>query len=134
VSTLADISAGLATRLRTIAGLRVYQHEPDNLNDLPCAVIMPEKINYIMAAGGTGFEGTFRIALFTNSGVREDAYTLLESYIAPSGASSVRAAVYGDGTLGATVDAVIAFSIEGVRFVNPLARCDFMLQFVKGVA
>ena len=102
--SLTDIRDGLKTRLETIAGLRVYSSQVDNINDFPCAVLILDRLDYVITVEGFSFEGTWRVLVLVDAAVRQDAYELLDDYLDPGGARSIEAAIYGDSTLGGFVD------------------------------
>ena len=83
-ATLTDIRDGIVTRLRTISGLRVYSSQMDSINEYPCAVVILERLDYVIAIGNFSFEGVFRVAVLTDSGIVQDAYTQLDPYLDPS--------------------------------------------------
>lgn len=107
---LADIRAGLAARLATVSGLNTYKHVPGDLTNLPAAVIYgpdgPEAIDYDLAFGGGLTEVRWRFGVFTSKTLEAAGQALLDEYLsAGTGQTkSVVDAIYGDRTLGGTVD------------------------------
>jgi hypothetical protein len=107
VSGIGDIRNGLAANLATISGLRVSSWLPDNVNP-PMAVIAPTTIKYDQTMGANAHgvdEYTFTVQLFVNRDNTRTAQSLLDSYCAALGSSSVKAALETDRTLsGAALD------------------------------
>ena len=134
-ATLTDIRDGIVTRLRTISGLRVFSSQMDSINEYPCAVVILEKLDYVIAVGGYSFEGMFRVAMLTDSGIVQDAYTQLDPYLDPAGAQSIQAALYGDSTLGGTVDGIVVQNNRQVSRVpdSDYVMGDILVQIVKKV-
>ena len=102
--SLSDIRNGLAQRLDSISGLRVYPTPPDALPELPAAIITPGDplARYDQVMQGADVRYSFQVLLLVNSADEAQAWADLEPYISPSGAASVKAAV--DGSLGGNAD------------------------------
>lgn len=99
MATLAELRSGLATRLATITGLRTSATIPDQPNP-PQAIVMPDRITYDTALGRGSDEYTFVVMVIVGRVAERTAQTSLDSYCNPSGATSIKAAVEGDPTLG----------------------------------
>lgn len=100
MATLSELRAGLSTNLATIAGLRTSATIPDSLNP-PIAVVMPSTIRYDTAfarTGGDEFE--FLVLVVVGRVDERSAQNKLDDYCSSSGASSVKAAIERDKTLG----------------------------------
>lgn len=95
---------GLATRLATISGLRVYATPPDLVQELPAAVVIGGEpfLTYDQLVRGADVRYAFKVLLLVGSADEAQAWADLEPYLSPTGASSVKAAV--DGTLGGSAD------------------------------
>jgi hypothetical protein len=104
VSVLRD---GVAARLRTIDGLRVYDTLPGTV-EAPAAVVIPGAPSSV---DGTfiRFDGSFgrghdditvTIVLIVGTASDRSAQELLDEYLSGDGEQSVKAAVEGDETLG----------------------------------
>lgn len=107
MTILADIVAGIKTRLDTIDGLRVYDHVPADPN-LPAAVIVPPEINYreTMRAGVIRLQ--FEIVLLTSSADHQRGQRKLFPYLDWGTPESILDAIDADRDLGLTnVDAAI---------------------------
>jgi len=96
---MTDLRTGLATRLATITGLRSTATIPDNPAP-PVAVVMPGRVNYDTAFGRGSDEYEFTIMLIVGRVADRASQTTLDAYCASSGATSVKAAIEGERTLG----------------------------------
>jgi hypothetical protein len=97
------VRAGLATSLDTIAGLRVFDHVPDSLAP-PAAVIEPVEVVFDEAmVRGLDKYRAFVLVIVGRMSERS-ASDRLDAYLAGSGASSVKAAIEADKTLGGACD------------------------------
>lgn len=101
MASVSSIRTGLATRLGTITGLRTAATMPDNPNP-PVAIVVPDSINF----DDTFHRGmdtlNFRVLLIVGRADERTAQNSIDGYCATSGASSVKAAIEGDKTLGGT--------------------------------
>ncbi len=117
--TLTTVRDGLATRLDTISGLRVYATPPDSVQELPAAIVSfrgpVSTYDHVIGAADARFR--FEVLLLVGSADESQAQKDLEPYMSPTGASSVKAAV--DGTLGGNAD------WASVGQGTPLARLTF---------
>ena len=134
-ATLTDIRDGLVDRLATISGLRVYSSQMNSIQEYPCAVVILDTLDYVIAIGGYSFQGQFRVVMLTDSGIVQDAHEQLDPYLDPSGAQSVTAAILADDTLGGTVDGLVVQTTRNVRRIpdTDLVAADISVQFVKQV-
>jgi len=99
----AQIRDGLVTRLQTISGLTGYDHVPGQVN-VPAATVSRRltRFDSVMARGADDFEYVVRV-LVSNADPKL-AQEAMSLYLAGSGASSIKAAIEGDQTLGGVVD------------------------------
>ncbi|HLF05035.1 MAG TPA: hypothetical protein VI855_07435 [Dehalococcoidia bacterium] len=95
---------GLATRLGTISGLRVYATPPALVQELPAGVVTSGDpfLTYDQLVRGADVRYSFRVLLLVDSADEAQAWADLEPYLSATGASSVKAAV--DGNLGGSAD------------------------------
>jgi hypothetical protein len=102
--TVTAVRGGLAARLATISGLRVYATPPDLVQELPAAVVAAGDtfLAYDQLVRGAGVRYAFKVLLLVASGDEAQAWSDLEPYLGATGAASVKAAV--DGTLGGNAD------------------------------
>jgi hypothetical protein len=101
MAAIASIRDGLKTRLATISGLRTHDTAPSQINP-PSAVVVPgdPAIRYdsTMARGSDDY--LFMVHLFVSFAVDRTAQDKLDGYLSGSGATSVKAAIEADETLG----------------------------------
>jgi hypothetical protein len=99
VSSVQQLAEGLARRAGTIAGLRCYplmhpKPEP------PCVCVGgPIRWTYDETFDGT-WRPVFEVWVLVNPANLPLAQNALFAYLAPTGQSSIPAAIYGDPTLG----------------------------------
>jgi hypothetical protein len=99
MATMSELRAALAVRLATITGLRTSATLPDQPNP-PQAVIYPERVIYDTALGRGSDEYTFIVLVIVGRIAERSAQTSLDAYCNPSGATSIKAAIEGESTLG----------------------------------
>ncbi|HEY7824049.1 MAG TPA: hypothetical protein VIG24_14505 [Acidimicrobiia bacterium] len=99
MATMSELRAALAVRLATNTGLRTSATLPDQPNP-PQAVIYPDRVLYDTALGRGSDEYTFIVLVIVGRIAERSAQTSLDAYCNPSGATSIKAAIEGDPTLG----------------------------------
>lgn len=93
------VRAGLGTALDTITGLRVFDYVPDSLSP-PAAVVEPLEVDYDEAMKrGLDVYRAFVLVIVGRMSDRS-SQDRLDAYVAGSGASSVKAALEANRTLG----------------------------------
>lgn len=93
------VRAGIGTALDTIAGLRCFDYVPDSLAP-PAAVVEPLEIDYDEAMNkGLQFYRAFILVIVGRMSDRS-SQDRLDAYLTDTGASSVKAALEADRTLG----------------------------------
>ena len=100
MATFSSIRSGIKTRLETISNLTVYDYVPDFI-DPPTAIIAPfNTLNFdsTMQRGSDTYE--VPVILYVSKVDAETGQDSLDSYLAASGANSIKAAIEGDTTLG----------------------------------
>ncbi len=125
--------SGLASLLAAIPGLRVHDHPPGSLNELPAAVVMFESRQPSQTMGGAGFSARFEVVLLASSA---DAQSGLDGFMDPMGGASVEAAVDADPTWGGSVDDARLLSIGNVGrrklWGGEYIAATFHFEAVKG--
>lgn len=113
--SIETIGDGLATRLETISGLRVYAPAelPEGINDPVAAIILLENVAY-RTDMSANYEVTFRVIVLLTKQDSPTAFNALLDYIEPSGTNSVLAAIEADKTLSSTADTVRVVSNRGM--------------------
>jgi hypothetical protein len=109
VSSLPEVRAGLADRLRTISGLRVLGYVPGSISP-PVAVVIPgnpgesgraaDAIAYDSTMANGSHDYRFSIKVLVGTVVDESAQARLDEYVATEGIRSIKAAVEADMSLG----------------------------------
>jgi len=113
MASISDLRAGIATNLATISGLRTSATVPDSINP-PIAVVMPNTITYDTSFARTGGdEYEFLVMVIVGRVDERTAQNRLDGYCSGTGASSVKAAIESDKTLGGT-----AFSLRVTSLRN----------------
>jgi hypothetical protein len=121
MSTLAQVRVDLATNLATIGGLEVYTRRPDSV-EVPCAVVgMPERAEYGLTYGPTFVRYIVPVQLLVCRADAEEAQIALDVYVAPTGVTSVKAAVE------------VAGVTSGWHFCNVAEARDFADYEVAGI-
>jgi hypothetical protein len=102
--SVTTVRNGLAARLATISGLRVYATPPDLVQELPAAVVTAGDpfLAYDQLVRGADVRYSFKVLLLVTSADEAQEWSDLEPYLGATGAASVKAAV--DGTLGGSAD------------------------------
>lgn len=130
-ATLAQIRAGLQTRLQTITGLQTYAYLP-TVPQAPCAFVgSPRELTYHAAMGGVA-EYVFSVWVLTNESKPSNAAQAeLDEYVQPSGSKSIKAALEGTGpqTLGGIVDDVVCDGLLGYAIYGGDQAAYFGAQF-----
>jgi len=102
MATIAQIRAGLKTRLETITGLQVYDYRPGTISP-PTAIVARQSTQYDRTFDGAD-DHTMAITVFVQFGSDRSAEDNLDAYLNESGASSIVAVIHADSTLGGVVD------------------------------
>ena len=100
MALLTSIRDGLKTNLETISGLTAYEYVPDWIEP-PIALVAPiNSLNYdsTMARGADTYE--IPIVVYISRIDAETAQDGVDAYLASTGATSVKAAIESDPTLG----------------------------------
>ncbi len=127
---------GLKTLLENIAGLRVYDHEPESVNELPAALVRFGIRSAALTLSGSTFAGSLTVTLLLSKADRQQASEDLGAYMDPLGANSIEAQLDSDNTWGGNVDdgrlakvgAVRDVEVAGGRFLAADLECRFVKQ------
>jgi hypothetical protein len=102
MATIANIRTALAAAM-TMDGLSTEAYVRD-VADVPVAMVGgPDPIEYDKTFGRGHDDYTFPIMIFASRVSDEEAQETLDAYIDPYGASSLKAAIESDSTLGGVV-------------------------------
>ena len=96
---LTTVRQGLATALDTISGLRVFDYVPDNA-PAPAAIVEPLEVTYDQAMNNGLIKFKSYITIVVARMSDRSSQDRVDAYVDPTGATSVRAAIETDRTLG----------------------------------
>lgn len=107
MASVTQIRQGIATRLATISGLRVHAFVVGDVAP-PAAVVIPGDpgrknamaIAYDATMGRGSDDFLFTVLLLVANKVERASQEALDTYLAGSGASSIKAAIEGEDSLG----------------------------------
>lgn len=112
---ISTVRQGLAANAATIAGLTCYGYVPDSISE-PAFYVGEVDIDFTgaMARGMDTLTVTCRVLV----GRADDqaSQALLDGYLSGSGASSLKAALEADPTLGGACDDLMVMRVQGYRF------------------
>lgn len=97
--TIQTIRQGIAANLATIQGLRTSAFVPDNPTP-PIAIVVPERVDYDTAMRRGLDTYTFKVLVVAQRASERGAQNTLDAFCNPTGATSVKAAIESDRTLG----------------------------------
>lgn len=125
-ATVSEVSTALQTALATIIGLRTFSYQPEQLNT-PLAFPVLNSVSYHRTMGKTTMIGTMDFTIFVVVGRYTDrtAHATLDSYLSPTGASSVRSAIEASDTLGGVVSTVIVETSSNISSLTS-AEAEFL--------
>lgn len=101
MATIAQIRAGLKTRLETITGLQVFDYRPGTISP-PTAIVARQNTQYNRTFDGAD-DKLMAITVYVQFGNDRSAEDNLDAFLDDSGSSSIVAAVHADQTLGGIV-------------------------------
>ena len=130
---------GVKTLLENISGLRVYDHEPESVNELPAALIRFVSRGAALTLSGSTFAGTLIVTVLLSKADRQQASEELGAYMDPLGTKSIEAQLDSDNTWGGSVDdgrltnvgGVREVEIAGGRFLAADLECRFFKQVLS---
>lgn len=124
---ITTIRQAIETRLETISGLEVYDFEPDVPTVTPLATIKLVSIVPNESYGDVAVaDRTYRwiITVRIQGSIAEVMWDSMDEYLDLSGSNSIFAAIYGDDTLGSTVDQAILPAGEEFEITDQEIRTD----------
>jgi len=131
-TTVSQIKTGLAANLATVSGLRAYAYQPDNVNT-PFAWPLLDSIQYNGAMGGGLITHKFTVSVVVGRSAERTAQTLLDGYLSYKGATSIRAAIESDRTLGGVVQDLIVESANNISTLEANDATYLAIDFVVTV-
>jgi len=115
--TLQTVADGLEARLATVSGLRVFDHVPDVFNT-PCVFVLPSDIAYWGSFAGGNVEQSWTATVVVGRTSDRASQRSLNAYMGYDGATSIRAAIEADRTLGGACDTCIVTSAQNIRMLS----------------
>lgn len=116
MSSVAAIAEGLKVRLATISGVRAYSYQPEQLNP-PFAYPVLNTVSYhqTMGMGNAVTQFDWTVYVVAGRWVDRTAFTYLDGFLSPTGATSIRAALEGDLTLGGACQNLVVASSANIN-------------------
>lgn len=119
-----QVRDGLKTRLQTISGLRAYDLIPDTVVP-PCAVVGQLDFTFDIDNARGLDQAQVDVLVIVQRFSERAGQDKLDAYLAGSGASSIKAAIEGDRTLGGTVNTLRVtgaeagtYESQGIQFLS----------------
>jgi len=119
-----QVRDGLKTRLQTISGLRAYDLIPDTVTP-PAAVVGQLDFTFDIDNARGLDQAQVDVLVIVQRFSERSGQDLLDSYLSGSGATSIKAAIEGDRTLGGTVNTLRVtgaeagtYESQGVEFLS----------------
>lgn len=139
LATLAQIRAGLNTRLATVSGLQTFAYIPaTSSTPVPCAFVGGvREVTYhdTMHVGLNTWLLSVWVLVSTATPTVE-AQADLDEFVSPTGTNSIRAAIEGSSppqTLSSTVDYVVVESCSGYAVYQTESGSYFGAEFLVRV-
>ena len=127
-ATVTQIKQGIATALATISGLRSYAYQPDNLNP-PFAWPMLDTVTYNGAMRGGLVTHVFTVTVVVGRAAERTAQNALDGYVGYDSATSIRAALEADRTLGGVVQNLLVESANNISTTEGNDTTYLMVDF-----
>jgi hypothetical protein len=119
-----QVRDGLKTRLQTITGLRAYDLIPDTVVP-PCAIVGQLDFTFDIDNARGLDQAQVDVLVIVQRFSERAGQDKLDDYLAGSGASSIKAAIEGDRTLGGTVNTLRVtgaeagtYESQGIQFLS----------------
>jgi hypothetical protein len=123
-ATVSQVADGLKARLATVTGLRTFSYQPEQVNP-PVAFPVLESIDYHKAFGGGNVQMRFTIIVIVGRYLDRVAHANLDGFLSYDGATSLRAAIEGDRTLGGVAQTLVMDSSLSIGAL-PVAEAEFL--------
>lgn len=127
-ATVTQIKQGIATALATIPGLRSYAVQPDNLNP-PFAWPMLDTVTYNGAMRGGLITHIYTVTVVVGRAAERTAQNALDGYVSYDSATSIRAALEADRTLGGVVQNLLVESANNISTTEGNDTTYLMVDF-----
>jgi len=123
-ASVSAVATALMSSLSGISGLRTKTYQPDQPTP-PIAYPVLQTVTYHRAFGGGDVVMEWDVRVLTGRWTDRTAHALLDNYLSYSGASSVRAALESDPTLGGVVQAMVVQTATNISSVS-VAEQEFL--------
>lgn len=123
-ATVSQVADGLKARLATVTGLRTFSYQPEQVNP-PVAFPVLDSIDYHKAFGGGNVQMRFTIIVIVGRYLDRVAHANLDGFLSFDGATSLRAAIEGDRTLGGVAQTLVMDSSLSIGAL-PVAEAEFL--------
>jgi hypothetical protein len=127
-ATVSQVATGLATRLATVSGLRSSAYQPEQLNP-PFAFPTLNRIEYHRAFAGGDVTMDWTVNVIVGRYVDRNSFTTLDAFLSYSGATSIRAAIEGDKTLGGVCQTLVLQSGANITSLSSADAEFLQIQF-----
>jgi len=119
-----QVRDGLKTRLQTISGLRAYDLIPDTVTP-PAAVVGQLDFTFDIDNARGLDQAQVDVLVIVQRFSERSGQDLLDNYLSGSGATSIKAAIEGDRTLGGVVNTLRVtgaeagtYESQGIEFLS----------------
>ena len=123
-ATVSQVADGLKARLATVSGLRTFSYQPEQVNP-PVAFPVLESVEYHGAMRGGNVRMRWQIFVVVGRYLDRVAHSNLDGYLSYSGATSLRAAIEGDQTLGGVAQSLVLDSGLSIGALS-VAEADYL--------
>ena len=131
MATLTEIRTGLATRCATISGLRTSATMPEQPQP-PVAIVQPETVQYDLNARNGLTQYNMIVTVVVSRADARSAQNKVDEFVAPTGSSSIKAAIEGDRTVGGKVNTLRVVSVSNYTMLDtlevPYLGVDFSVE------
>tara|TARA_R100000781_G_scaffold114087_1_gene84036 strand:- start:573 stop:980 length:408 start_codon:yes stop_codon:yes gene_type:complete len=120
MASLTSIRNGIGANLESISSLMIYKYVPDSVEPPTAIIGVVESIEYDTTIARGADTYNIPIFLYVSRVDAQDSQETLDSYLASSGSSSIKAQVESDQTLGGSAQScrVVEADNYGVYTVN----------------
>jgi hypothetical protein len=119
-ASVSAVATALMASLSTVNGLRTKTYQPENPVP-PIAYPVLQTITYHRAFTGGDVVMEWNVSVIAGRWTDRTAHALLDSYLSYDGASSIRAALEADKTLGGVVQTMI---VQNSANIASLSQAD----------
>lgn len=127
-ATISQTSQALMSALSGISGLRTKTYQPEA--PMPSmAYPVLEQVNYHSTFSGGVVTMDYQVHVIVGRWTDRTAHALLDNYLSYDGASSIRAALEADKTLGGVVQAILVASSANISSVSQGDQEFLEIQF-----